>query len=230
MIALKKDFVNENEKSYCKGRRLSSGTAYYLQKDNGEIVYGGKQCAEEHSNTDLSQIPDLTKSLIARHDGATTTGGNNTGVNGTKNDTSKSKAISYILLREEKLSEFKYANKSLSYSILNQYYQTYKDNNDLSDDAVKHILNIEKKSSENTKKKMSLQNLSTCYAYQYILERTLDYLEQKDNHDGIKYINGMIKGLHDYCSLTTNQINGLSKWLQFLPEELKKAKLKEFSI
>jgi len=229
MIVLKKDFVNENEKSYCKGRRLSSGKAYYLQKDNGNIVYGGKQCAEYYSNTDLSQIPDLTKSLIARHEGTTTTGGG-TNVGGTQNDMSKSKAISYILLREEKLSEFKYANKSLSYSVLNEYYQNYQENNDLLDDEVKHILNIEKMSAEHTKKKMSLQNLSTCYAYQYILGRTLDYLEQKNNEDGIKYINGMIDGLHNYCSLTTNQINGLSKWLQFLPEELKKVKLKEFNI
>jgi len=229
MIVLKKDFVNENEKSYCKGRRLSSGKAYYLQKDNGDIVYGGKQCAEEYSNTDLSQIPDLTKSLIARHDGTITTGGG-TSVGSTQNDMSKSKAISYILLREEKLSKFKYANKSLSYTILNEYYQNYQENNDLLDHEVKHILNIEKKSAENTNKKMSLQNLSTCYAYQYILERTLDYLEQKNNQDGIKYINGMIDGLHNYCSLTSNQINGLSKWLQFLPEELKKTKLKEFNI
>ncbi len=229
MIVLKKDFVNENEKSYCKGRRLSSGKAYYLQKNNGDIVYGGKQCAEEYSNTNLSQIPDLTKSLIARHDGTTTAGGN-TGINGTQNDMSKSKAISYILLREEKLSKFKYVNKSLSYTILNEYYQNYKKNNDLLYGEIKHILNIEKKSAKNTKNKMSLQNLSTCYAYQYILERTLDYLEQKNNQDGIKYIKGMIHGLQDYCSLTNNQINGLSKWLQFLPEELKKAKLKEFNI
>ena len=104
MIVLKKDFVNENEKSYCKDRRLSSGKAYYLQKDNGDIVYGGKKCAEYYSNTDLSQIPDLTKSLIARHDGRTTTGGG-TNAGGTQNDMSKSKAISYILLREEKLSK-----------------------------------------------------------------------------------------------------------------------------
>ena len=66
MKILKKDFVNENEESYCaKGHRLSSGTAYYMQAKDGTIHYGGKQCAETHGSNDLRDVPDLTKSLVS---------------------------------------------------------------------------------------------------------------------------------------------------------------------
>ena len=57
MYVLKKDFVDENTESYCaKGKKLSSGKAYFLQDKNGNIHFGGKQCAEIHGTNDLSQI------------------------------------------------------------------------------------------------------------------------------------------------------------------------------
>ena len=225
MKVIKKDFVNENTISFCgKGRKLSSGTAYFLLKPNGEIVYGGKQCAQENSNTDLSQIPDFTKSLFSRREGSTRIG-SKTNLETTRNDLNKSKALTYILLREEKLSEFKYYSKSLSFDVLQKYYETYKETCDLTQDAVNHIMNIEKKLSG---KKLSLKNLSTCYAYEYVLERTLVHLEKKSNEDGIKYVKSLRKYLYEKCNLTISQIEGLSKWLKYLPKDLAEAKLEKF--
>jgi len=226
MIVLKKDFVHEDTESFCaKGKKLSSGKAYYLKDMNGNIHYGGKQCAEKHATNDLSQIPDLTKSLIARHDGNSTVGGSG-GTGGGQDNTEKSKAITYILLREEKLLHYTLGGKSISYNILEGYYKTYQKDNDLPDSAVNHILNIEKKSI----KRLSLKNLLNSHAYQYILERTLDHLTQKGNSKGMKFINDLLDGLTHYCSLTDSQIDGLSKWLQYLPKDLREAKLKDFDI
>lgn len=225
MRVIKKDFVDENTISFCgNGRRLSSGKAYFLQKPNGNIIYGGKQCAEENSTTDLSQIPDFTKSLLTRREG-NQNNGNKTNNNTNRNDLNKTKALTYMLLREERLPLFKFANKSLSYFKLQEYYKSYKETYDLSEGDIRHILNIEKKLS---KSKISLKNLSTCYAYQYILGRTLNYLEKKNNTDGIEYIRSITNSLQSFCSLTIGQVNGLSKWLQYLPKDLAEAKLENF--
>lgn len=229
MIAIKKDFVHEYTESVCgKGKKLSSGKAYFLKNSDGNIVYGGEKCAKELSNTNLRRIPDFTKSLISNQE-STKKGSGNKGSNQSQYDTNKSRAITYVFLREEKLAKFRYFNMSLSYSTLQKYYQSYQERNDLSDDEIRHILNIEKIASDKTQKRMSLQNLSTCYAYEYILERTLVYLEKNNNEDGIKFINSLIKALYKYCRLTENQICGLSRWLQFLPRDLREAKLKNFS-
>jgi hypothetical protein len=226
MIVLKKDFVHEDTESFCaKGKKLSSGKAFYLKDINGNIHYGGKQCAEKHATNDLSQIPDLTKSLIARHDGHSTEGGSGR-TDGEQNNTEKSKAITYILLREEILSHYTLSGKGISYSILEGYYKIYQKDNDLPKNTVNHILNIEKKST----KRLSLKNLLNCHAHQYILERTLDHLTQKGNVKGIKFINDLLDGLTQYCSLTDKQIDGLSKWLQYLPKDLSEAKLKKFDV
>ncbi|MCO7229392.1 hypothetical protein NH398_09185 [Halomonas sp. CnH100-B] len=232
MYILKKDFVDENTESYCaKGKKLSSGKAYFLQDKNGKIYFGGKQCAEMHGTNDLSQVPDLTKSLIARREGHSK-GGSDTGSGGDQNDLSKPQAVAYMLLREEKLSDYEFKGKSLSYDVLKKYYNEYNKNHDLPESAVSHILNIEKKVSKNNKR-LSLKNLSTCYAYQYILERTIASLDAKDNADGVSYVSDLLNGesgIKMYCSLTKEQISGLSKWLQFLPKDLRESRLRDFDL
>ena len=230
MRVIKKDFVNENTISFCgKGRRLSSGKAYFIQNPNGDIIYGGKQCAEENSTTDLTQIPDFTKSLITRREGSQNNG-NKTNHDTNRNDLNKTKALTYMLFREERLPLFKYASKSLSYEPLQEYYESYKETYDLSEDAIRHILNIEKKLSKSKipLRRLSLRNLHTCCAYEYILERTLDCLEKKNNKDGVEYTKGLMDWLHNKCHLTVGQIDGLSKWLQYLPKDLAEAKLENF--
>ena len=225
MKVIKKDFVDENTISFCgNGRKLSSGTAYFMQKPNGKIVLGGKQCAQENSTTDLNQIPNFTKSLIARREGSTNSGSKKASESSQRN-LNKSKALTYMLLREEKLTRFKYYKKSLSYDDLRTYYESYKETYDLSEKAISHILNIEKKVSG---KRISLKNLSTCYAYEYILARTLVVLENKNNTDGIEYVKSLREDLYKYCNLTSSQIEGLAKWLKYLPKDLAEAKLERF--
>ena len=76
---------------------------------------------------------------------------------------------------------------------------------------------------------MSLKNLSTCYAYQYILGRTLNCLRKKDNEEGVEFIKSLTRYLLTNCYLTNKQIEGLAKWLQFLPKDLAEAKLERFN-
>lgn len=148
MKVIRKDFVNEYTESFCgSGKRLASGKAYVMIDSYGNEVYAGKKCAILHSDTDLTQIPDLTKSLISSLKGTNRRGKRGETNNG-QQDTRKSRALTYLLLREEKLLEFKNLGNSLSYDVLQSYYQTYQVNHDLSDNTIEHILNIENKTSK----------------------------------------------------------------------------------
>ena len=225
MRILKKDFVNEDTESYCGGRRLSSGTAYFMQTENGAIVYGGKTCAEQHGDNDLRDVPDLTKSLIALRDGGNTVGGHGGG-NGEERNYSL--AVAYLLLREERLDEFRLNGSSISYNKLNEYYQYYQENRTLEESQVNHILNLESYAVQNIDAKLSLKNLATCHAYRFILSRIYAYLEGENNTDGMAFITSLQNYLSTRCTLTSGQVDGLRNWLPYLPEGLREARLKEF--
>lgn len=223
---IKKDFVNEDTESYCaKGHKLSSGTAYYMESEDGTIYFGGKQCAETHGTNDLKDVPDLTKSLVSLGTGTQTSGGNGSGVSEEKK---KSLAISYLLLREELLNEFTLNNKSLSNKIINEYYNYYIEHNDLNERQIEHILNLERYASEKIDTKLSIRNLSTCHAYKFILDRTEAHLSNSEKEDGIKFVQSLRKYLLNRCTLQPKQVIGLSNWIQYLPKDLRDAKLKNF--
>lgn len=221
MRAIKRDFVKPDTPSYCNNRKLASGKAYFLLDNAGRIFKAGEQCAKQHSQTDLSSVPDLTTSLL---------------VDSTKDEhdyspphlnskqqklDKKSQALAYLLLREEKLKELGF--KNISYNTLQSYYQEYKNNYDLSEEAINHIYNI--LNSPNTPKKFSLHNLSTCYAYHYKMSKALRHLNQEKS----SYINDLLKCLKKDYYLTQSQIDGLTKWFEYIDrKEIREAKLKNF--
>ena len=227
MKIIKKDFVDEKTVSYCaKGHKLSSGTAYYMQAEDGTIYYGGKQCAKLHGANDLKDVPDLTKSLVAlsaiKHSEGSGGGSIFT------HDKRKSLAIAYLLLREEVLIDFTLNGKSLSYKTLSEYHAQYKATGNITENQVTHILNIEKSSVKKFYKKLSLKNLSTCHAFKFILNRTTAHLVKKEKIEGVNFINSLNQYLLTHCSLTPKQVEGLGKWVQYLPVDLRNAKLKGF--
>lgn len=226
MRILKKDFVNENTESYCaKGHKLSSGTAYYMQAKDGAIYYGGKQCAELHGVNNFKDVPDLTKSLLSLAAGGTSNGG---GPKVESEDERKSTATAYLLLREQLLQDFSIEGRALSFETLTQYYNYYLDNGDLAESQVNHIINIESYSSKKIDKRLSLKNLSTCHAYNFILRRTSAHLEEKGESEGVRFVASLKSYLLNHSRLTPGQVDGLKKWIQFLPKDLRNAKLKTF--
>ena len=123
------------------------------------------------------------------------------------------------------MNEYKFKVKSLSYSVLKSYFDKYKTDKNLEIKDIQHIINIEKKAPIS----LSLNNLSTCYAYEFILERTLNHLKINYNEKGILFVDGLIEYLKKNCKLSIKQIEGLKNWLQYLPQDLRESKLKSFS-
>jgi hypothetical protein len=225
MRILKKDFVDENTESYCsKGHRLSSGTAYYIQDENGDIHYGGTHCAKTLGVNDIKSVPDLTKSLVALGKNGQS-GGSGGGSTGETNSSQIPAAIGYLLLREELLSYFRYNGRSLSYHVLNRFYQDYIRTGTISESDAAYIMNIEAKVFS---PKLSFANLATCHAYAFILDRTFAHLEAQDKQGGMEFISSLKQYLSTHCTLQSAQVEGLKNWIQYLPEDLRKAKLKRF--
>lgn len=209
MIAIKKDFVPEDTRSYCNNGFLRSGKAYFMKDNNGIIHYGGEICAKNKTNTDLTKIPDLTRALIKSIAGNQGNGGGN-GDNGTSTITDKSRAITYLVLREEKLVNWLFI-QNYRFTQLTDLYNNYIQNNDLTQQEVSSVL-FYINNSKKIDSKLSLENLETCYAYDYILERALTHVNNR------VFIEGLLANLKDKCYLTNAQINGLDKWLEHLPQ------------
>ncbi|ASM38964.1 MAG: hypothetical protein SPI03_02865 [Campylobacter sputorum] len=222
MIVVKKDFVLEYTKSYHYGKKLTSGKAYYLKDDNGNTYYASKYYIDKYLNVDLSKIPDLTTSLISMTTNENSINKTHTG-NDNKFNHDKSNAITYIILRQEKLIEYNLS----SYEPLKKYYDKYISDGNLNDKDINHIINIEKRAKQRNTK-LSLYNLRTCYAYEFILKRTLNYLEQNQKTNGVKFITSLISYLRKNYTLSENQIKGLENWLDYLPKDLRETKLMNF--
>lgn len=220
MIVIKKDFVAENTMSYYYNRPLSSAKAFFVKDENGKIHYASKKYVLEHLGINLSKIPDFTTALISIK--SYENSNNRIYFNDKKIiDYSESDAITYMILREEKLINY---NK-MSYPPLNEYYQKYQKEGKLSPNDIKHIMHIDKKSRPMG---LSLDNLLVCYAYEFMLDRALNYL--KDNKKGVEFISGLKLYLRKNRMLTKAQIDGLKAWLQYLPSDLGKSKFLNFKI
>lgn len=223
MIALKIDFVPENTLSYCKNKDLTSGKAYYMEDSLGNIVYGGKICAEKYATNDLLIIPDLTKSLVKKNSYTGTGGTTRGGSRGIAIDHDKSNAISYLVLREEKLKNYPLLKKYSS-SKITELYNNYILNNDLTDDEVKRVFFYENNSANNFDRRLSFKNLLTCYAYEYIFDRALELLYSKKKLE-------TVGSLKDYMfknmKLSDSQIKLLDSIKDVLPQ-LDECELKKF--
>lgn len=221
MKILRKDFVPIGTTSYCNKRLLTSCKAYILEDIEGRQFYAGLVCIKKHfSDVKLEDIPDLTHSLIYNNDYVIDKSNSkiNSQIDKNKN-TDLTKAISYLLFREECLLKYQLIN-NYKFHKLTKLYKAYKINATLSTAEIKEVLICEIKSRK-LNKRLSLKNLSTIYAYEFILKSTL--VHEKDS----KFIKSLLQYLENNGYLTNSQIEGLSKYLNRIPE-MKNSKLREF--
>lgn len=207
---LKKDLTDGTEVCNFCNRPLKSLKAYILTNEStGEIVYSGPKCAENNIKKayNLKLIPDLTKYTLAINDKEKKSNVYITEFNTSKyseEELNLRKAIEYLELRENKLSE----DFNTSYKILNEYYKEYLINGTLGLSQIRHILNIEKKSPESLK----LVNLHKCYNYVFWIDTGIQKLDEKADDFLIPIKKYLIKNL----KISERQKIGVNKWLENL--------------
>lgn len=170
---LRKDFTTEIERCHFCRRRLISQKVYVVKNiDTGEVFSSGRYCTERNVNADLRSIPDFTKYIIETLEDEE--GENQNQENQERNihnqnihrNDDKKKAIEYIELRENKLIE---EFEGVSYRYLKDYYLTFIKKGDLTDEEVRHILNIENAAPDILK----LDNLHRCYSYSFWIKKAI---------------------------------------------------------
>ncbi len=219
MKLLKRDFVPKDTKSICD-RPLISGKAYYID-DNGTIKYASESYVRSNfSKEERDNIIDFTKGLIASFENISSDNEKANLNGGGKKIDKYHKAVLYICLYEEKMNNFDLAKKK---PFIQKMYEIYKEKGGLSDNQVDVILEIEKQERQYRK---SLKNLLTCYAYEYKIKRALEVLPE----DKKEFMKDILADLYKYKNLTTKQIEGMKNWFEYLTDDLKNTKLKEFDI
>ncbi len=200
---LRKDLTETSEKCAFCSRYLKSLKAYVLQDiKTGEVVFSGPDCAKKNLAVghSLKGIPDLTKFTSATASrSSTSSGGGNTGTRHT--DIERQSAIEYLCLRESKLSSM----INCSYPVLANYYQEYL-KGELSEDAIRHIKNIEKKTPESLK----LGVLQKCYNYVFWIDIAISRLDE----DKRSFLNSIRRTVLARKNLSTDQFISLNAWLK----------------
>lgn len=164
---IRKDFTHA-ESVDCAlgcGRHITSGVAYVVQDENGHVGFAGRTCVRRTENyeADHAAIPNFTASTFAVAGGGGNAGGNSGGNNGGNHaDDNRLIAITYLLLRFERLGFYKILVNS-NLGTLKRIYDDYKIDPNISDADVdwlfKRALNCTHHLRFNLRNLMAFYNL-----------------------------------------------------------------------
>lgn len=213
---LRKDFLEEGEKCVICNKTLKSGKGYYVQIERKDFVllgFAGKECAKKIEK-DLTKLPDLTHSLKTKR---------NVNQQKTEEEKQSQKAIEYLLLRQDKLKNYRFENgkRSVFRKDLENYKKAYDESGILEEDEIEHLLNIEKK----VPPIIGYENLSICYAYEYKIRLALKHIKPEKQ----AYLKSKLAFLKNNCFLKKEDLVGIERWFENIEdEELRSCKIGDF--
>ncbi len=167
---VRKDFVFDATCHVCP-RHLTSNIATVLSDELGREFPFGPTCARNNLDEEglrlLRRIPDFTKAAPReeRESGRGGVGGSG-GARAPHDDQDRRfrRAVTYMLLRQERLKHIPEAG----YRAFSDYSASYRENNTITDAAINHILNVDRK---NAGSRYDFDNLQAVYAYDCCITR-----------------------------------------------------------
>jgi hypothetical protein len=214
-IKLRVDFSTNDECHFCDNR-LRSGKVHILVDEEGREVQAGPICAKNHSTNPKEKIPDLTAAalegdepeLTRRGPGGQTAavGGSGGNTNGTANDEELQRRVaeSYLLLRVEKLQNFRGMKFGPLVKLDEKLRKSGLDVGDYS-----YLQNLMAK-VKIERPEFSIKNLQAIYACNY----WINYFLAKESSD---FISDLKSSLHRDLALSPGQVEGLNKWFKNRP-------------
>lgn len=124
------------------GRHITSGVAFVVQDENGNVGFAGSTCVRGTRNYDalIGTIPNFTSSTFIANLNAGAGGGNGGGGNaGGYAVDNRQIAITYLLLRFERLNHYGILRRTNT-GMLSQIYARYLLDHDISDADVNYLL------------------------------------------------------------------------------------------
>jgi hypothetical protein len=211
---IRRDFVFDAKCSAERcPRTLTSNVAVILRNDAGNELPFGPKCAkkqlDEEGLRQLRFIPDFTKAAPGEEREGGGGGGSGGGPGPGPRDPQArltARAITYLLLRQERLAHVPGAG----YSGFAAYNETYQASRALSDDAVTHILNVERRQADG---RYGFDSLQAVYAYDRCLTRALRAVDE-DRREFLADVQG---SLRRSLRLTEAQVHGIEKWFEKIP-------------
>lgn len=209
---IRRDFVF-NMKCHVCPQPLSSNTAFILRDDEGLEHPFGETCAGKLLGEDgprrLRQVPDFTKAAPGRErDGPGGGGGNGGGGRGDGHQAERRlcRAITYLLLRQEKLAHIPAAG----YAEFEAYYDSFRRTGELTEDSIRHILNVE---HNRAGQQFGFDNLQAIYAYDCCITRALQIVEPGRR----QWLTDVQRTLRRFLNLSEPQARGVENWLSRIP-------------
>lgn len=207
------DFSDDPNCQWCRNA-LRSGKVRILVDENGAEVQAGPTCARNHAQNPDEKVPDLTRATLELDEPepgvGPVAGGNPGNGRGRSNGQARNeqqerirrdRAVSYLLLRAEKLVDF----KDVFTDKIGKVYQCYLVD-EMTDGDFDFLDNLMVK-VKNTWPKLSLRNLQATYACHYWMER---FLEQEDK----PFIQSLQAQLKLKLYLTPTQVGKLNECLE----------------
>lgn len=205
---LRIDFTDDQACAFCPNR-LTTGIGRVLVDDAGNEVFAGPVCAKKHARNAGEKVPDLTLASFEPDSGkaAPSPGTKRRAPAGPRaprvsdEEAQRQRAISYLLLRAEKLAAY----KGMCFGRLQEVYVRYRARG-LSANDQTYLQNLMAK-VERERPEYGYANLQALYACHFWIER---FLAEEDSD----FIRGLRHYLRSNLHLKPAQIAGLNKWFE----------------
>lgn len=192
---------------------MISNVAVILCDNQGWEYPLGPTCVRKVLNEEglakLKIIPNFTQAAPGEEREGRNNGGGTRNVGGNPCDRETARlrrVLTYLLLRQERLAHIPGA----TYGPLAAYANDYRQSRQLSENALKHILNIERKCADG---KYSLGNLQTVYAYDRCLDRVLEATPASKQG----WLRDVQVSLRQKLYLSQKQAQGVENWFNNIP-------------
>lgn len=141
---IRKDFTHADsvDCAFGCGHHITSGVAYVVQNENGDLGFSGSTCVRgaQNYNVDIATIPNFTSSTIIENlnGGGNGNGGGGGNAGGYAAD-NRQIAITYLLLRFERLNHYGILRRT-NIGMLAQIYARYQMAPQIPDADINYLL------------------------------------------------------------------------------------------
>jgi hypothetical protein len=200
------DFTDAKRCVFCE-RPLRLGIAHIMRLDNESEVAAGPVCARKNAPTE--DYPDFTRAGQYTDDQVDCSNGRNSkgSVNEQHAESKRLRAIEYLRLRQEKMSDFAHVR----YGALNPIDERFRSGG-LTEDDIAHLSRL-MTAVERRYQLLSLNALQTAYAYHKLILRAAEKIEVDEKR---QYLLSLDEYLRVNLRLTPAQIEGANRWLEYL--------------
>ena len=204
------DFTEARRCGFCD-RPLPLGIAHIVRMDDQTEIAAGPVCARKNAPTE--DYPNFTTAAYYTDEQIEPSDGHRAGrrlkedTSERRAETERHRAVTYLRLRQEKMSDF----PNVRHSVLDPIYERFCSGG-LTNDDVAHLGRL-MAVVEQRYPLLALNALKTAYSYHKLILRAAEKIEHEEKR---QYLLSLDEYLRANLRLTPAQIDGANRWLEHL--------------